>query len=504
MEGFGLRLAMKAIILARVSTEEQKEAGNSLPAQLTRLENYCRRKGFEIVKTYSFDETAYKPKRDEFDKTLEYIQSSGEKVALCLDKVDRFSRDVFDKRVGLLYDLAMQDRVELHFASDNLVINSKISASEKFQFTMSLGLAKYYSDAISDNVWRAIEQKLRNGEWPGKAPIGYINFDREDGKKWIEPDLEKRDLVIYMFEEYGTSNYSLFTLRKRIKEEFGIAMSRAQIHNTLKNLFYYGEMLYNGKIHPHAYEPLISRELYDRVQDVLAGWHKKPFKYGSKPFAYRGLITCLDCGCILTPEESKGHVYYHCTQARGKHNAPWLKEKDITDRVSELLKGMVIPEATLDYLVNALQESHEGKKEFHNRRMEALKREHTEIEGKIEKAFDLLLAGSITQDLYDKKLKELDKRKQEILIEMEMHDKASGAYYINAAKVLELAGRAFEIFESSKVDEKQQLLNYLLQNCVLNGRKLEFTLRKPFDVILSHAKSEDWLPGLDSNQRPSA
>jgi DNA invertase Pin-like site-specific DNA recombinase len=31
---------MKAVILARVSTEEQKEAGNSLPAQLHRIEDY--------------------------------------------------------------------------------------------------------------------------------------------------------------------------------------------------------------------------------------------------------------------------------------------------------------------------------------------------------------------------------------------------------------------------------------------------------------------------------
>ena len=36
---------MKAILIARVSTEEQREAGNSLPAQITRLEKYCQRKG---------------------------------------------------------------------------------------------------------------------------------------------------------------------------------------------------------------------------------------------------------------------------------------------------------------------------------------------------------------------------------------------------------------------------------------------------------------------------
>jgi len=60
---------MKAIILARVSTEEQKEAGNSLPAQIKRLEDYCQRKGFAIAKHFSFDESAYKTKRDEFDKS---------------------------------------------------------------------------------------------------------------------------------------------------------------------------------------------------------------------------------------------------------------------------------------------------------------------------------------------------------------------------------------------------------------------------------------------------
>ena len=495
---------MKAIILARVSTEEQKEAGNSLPAQVARLENYCQRKGFEIVKTYSFDESAYKSQRDDFDKAVEYIKASEGKLAVCFDKVDRFSRDVFDKRVGFLYDLAMLDKIELHFASDNLVINSKISAAEKFQFGINLNLAKYYSDAISDNVWRAIEQKLRNGEWPGKAPIGYRNFDREDGKKWIEPD-EKRDLVVFMFNEHGTGNYSLFTLRKAINNEFGISMPKGQIWYILKNPFYCGEMLYSGRIYPHAYEPIITKELYNRVQDVLSGYHKKPFKYGSKPFPYgHGLMTCLECGCAVTAEEAKGHHYYHCTQYRGKHGAEWVTEEELTNQFSGLLKGMVIPEPVLEQLVSALQTSHEGKKEFHNRRMADLKREHTEIEGKIEKAFDLLLGGSITQDLYDKKLKEFDKRKQELIIEMEQHDKASETYYINASTVLKLAGRAFEIFESSKVEEKRQLLGYLLQNCGLRGRKLEFTLKKPFDVILDHAKSENWLPGMDSNHRPSA
>ncbi len=89
---------MKAIIIARVSTEEQKEAGNSLPAQTVRLEKYCQNKSFEVIKKFSFDESAYKQKRDEFDKLLEIVQvmSKKEKVAVCFDKVDRLSSSIFE------------------------------------------------------------------------------------------------------------------------------------------------------------------------------------------------------------------------------------------------------------------------------------------------------------------------------------------------------------------------------------------------------------------------
>src|SRR3989344_6413648 len=104
---------MKAIILARVSTEEQKDAGNSLPAQIERLKAYCARKGLDVEKVFSFDESAYKTKRDVFDEIIVYIQNSKIKLAVCFDKVDRLSRNIFDKRVSLLYEMAVNDEIEL-------------------------------------------------------------------------------------------------------------------------------------------------------------------------------------------------------------------------------------------------------------------------------------------------------------------------------------------------------------------------------------------------------
>lgn len=85
---------MKAIIVARVSTQEQKEAGNSLPAQQARLRGYIDRlPRLELNKEFIFDEFAYKEHRKEFDKIVEYISSFKEIVALCCDKVYRLTRD---------------------------------------------------------------------------------------------------------------------------------------------------------------------------------------------------------------------------------------------------------------------------------------------------------------------------------------------------------------------------------------------------------------------------
>jgi site-specific DNA recombinase len=172
---------MKAILIARVSTEEQRDAGNSLPAQIARLEKYCQNKSFKILQICSFDESAYTNDRSEFDRIIDLILNQQEKVMVCCDKVDRLSRNVFDKRISVLYEKALCDLIELHFVSDGQIINSRISAVEKFQFSISLGLAKYYSDAISDNVKRAMEQKIRKGEWLSQAPFGYKNITKEDG-----------------------------------------------------------------------------------------------------------------------------------------------------------------------------------------------------------------------------------------------------------------------------------------------------------------------------------
>jgi hypothetical protein len=52
-----------------------------------------------------------------------------------------------------------------------------------------------------------------------------------------------------------------------------------------------------------------------------------------------------------------------------------------------------------------------------------------------------------------------------------------------------------DIFESSEPMEKRAFLNFLLQNPTVSGKKLEFTLRKPFNYIHELALNPIRLPG---------
>ena len=82
------------------------------------------------------------------------------------------------------------------------------------------------------------------------------------------------------------------------------------IFHYLKDPFYYGIMNNKGQLNPHGYEPLIAKALFDKCQEVMAGYHKKPFQYAAIPFALRGLITCFDlnCGCTISPELKKKKI----------------------------------------------------------------------------------------------------------------------------------------------------------------------------------------------------
>lgn len=289
---------MKAILLARVSSKEQED-GQSIPAQERRLREYAVRKGLIIDEVFKITESSTKDTRKEFDKILERIRKSRETIALVADTIDRVQRSF--KESVVLEDLRKEGRVEIHFMREGLILNLKSNSSDILRWDMGVMFARSYVLQLSDNIKRSKEQAAKRGIWMGLAPTGYMHGVNDKGEKTIVPDPERAPFIRKLFEMYATGSHSLQTLKEAatqmgLRTKKGGLLAISQINKILKKPFYCGMMDTKYGIVEHSYEPLVSRALFQQVQDVINGYHKKPHKMAIKPFILKGLITCANCG----------------------------------------------------------------------------------------------------------------------------------------------------------------------------------------------------------------
>ena len=244
---------MKAVILARVSTEMQED-GFSLDAQLDRLRNYCSIKWLEIAREFTFVESSFHGKRTKFYEAVNYIKRQSKLTALVVDTVDRLQRTF--NEFPMLLELVKREKLALHFFKEGLVIDKNFKSSDLAMWQMQILSANMFVNSTRDNVKRSEERMLNEGLLPGPAPIGYLNIKDENGKKTVIIEPDRGPLVKKLFEEYATGLLSMDELVKKSKawglrnRKSGNPITKSQFADILQNPFYYGVMYYNKEYHP--------------------------------------------------------------------------------------------------------------------------------------------------------------------------------------------------------------------------------------------------------------
>jgi site-specific DNA recombinase len=195
----------------------------------------------------------------------------------------------------------------------------------------------------------------------------------------------------------------------------------------LQNPIYCGYFEWLGQTYEGQHEPLVSPELYDRVQRVFqAANHPRHTK---RQHAFAGLVTCGRCGCALTAELKKGqYVYYHCTGHRGPCGNSYVREEELARLLGELVKKVRIPAELADGVANALRASQSDKEKFVRTAMLRLQQQQMLLRSKLDRAYDDRLSGQISDDLWSRKSQELKAELQRVRIEMERHEQASHDY----------------------------------------------------------------------------
>lgn len=154
---------------------------------------------------------------------------------------------------------------------------------------------------------------------------------------------------------------------------------------------------------------------------------------------------------------------------------------------------MVIPKEALQNIKETLNKTNQAKVEYQKQAITALRKKYDEITGKLGRLLDLRIEQSITKDEYDKKASELKESQYEIKAKLEAHEKADEQFVVTVSTLLDLASRAYELFQSSKVEQKRKLISLVLSNLKLEGKNLTYSITKPFDLFVEAGNCSSWL-----------
>jgi site-specific DNA recombinase len=494
----------KAIILVRVSSKDQED-GHSLDAQRERLIKYCARHNFDILEIFTITESSTRGERKKFMDMIEFAKRQKGTVAIVADAVDRVQRSFKDS--VYLDDLVRRDKIELHFFRENMIIGREASASDHMRWDFCVLGAKSYVMQLSENVKRSIDYKIRQGQWYGPAPLGYLNQRDDRGNSIIVHDPIRAPLVYRLFSEYATGAYTLSDMQRRCKE-FGLTskagkeLSKSTLYRMVQSIFYYGEMLIKGEIMQHCHEPLISKAMWEECQAVLHGWDKKPFQYGGKEFLFRGLLTCGVTGRVISADTktkkykngtSTEFTYLVTWNPENPEKKMWVREDAIIAQVEDALARLACNDADMmTASIAAVKEANKYKQESHNREVGALKKEHTDIQAKLDRLVDLLAEGVLPPDDYRVKREQYKRRQEEVIGLIHAYDGADNAFGSTMEKLMKVAMGAHKGFKSSKTEEKRELLNFVFSNLTLKGGTLCYTYNFPFGQFQNMDDCAKW------------
>ena len=234
------------------------------------------------------------------------------------------------------------------------------------------------------------------------------------------------------------------------------------------------------------------------MQSVFASANRP--RYTKHRHAFAGLLTCGLCGCAITAEVKKGkYVYYHCTGHRGRCGNTYVREEDLGVLLGEVVRRIQISPEIADWIADALRDSQAEKERFHREAVGRLGRRRESIQAKLDRAYEDLLSGKISDQLWTRKSKEWESELEATVEELAKHDRASSNYTATGAQILELSQRAYSLYVSQERTEQRRLLNTLLSNCTFERGSLTATYNKPFDLLVAGNETGKWLGGRDSN-----
>lgn len=383
----------KAYLYVRVSTDEQKRKGYSLPEQEDRLLKYCDYNGIEVKGIFREDFSAKNFNRPEWKKLIAIIKkNSSEGNNILFIKWDRFSRNVeyAYEMIGILRK----------YNTIAMAIDQPIDFSVPESTVM---LAVYLSVPEAENTRRALNtangmrRAKQLGRYPNKAPRGLINLTALDGKKYIAPNQPEAGIIKWVFQQLVKNSYKLEEVRRMACAK-GLKCSRSYFVRLIRNPVYCGLIPLSSnsgelEMIKGIHDPLVSEALFYEVQNIINTKRKLTCKADELKtmFFLKGYLTCPVCNQKLRGSFSRGsskrYPYYHCSKGcKTRINAGL-----VNNNYDSKLQHLILSEKAIELFSLILEDTNVStqKVEFLQERKTLLKQleEQESVLSKVRKLF---------------------------------------------------------------------------------------------------------------------
>jgi len=467
------------VIYARVSTKEQQDEGYSIPAQLKAIEEFCRREGLGPAERFIEAESAGKAGRTQFGAMLAYLEAHPEVRVVVAHKLDRLYRNFAD-----------QLRLEEQLGVRARYVMNDIPAGPQGEFVrdVMLSQAKFYLSNLSQEVKKGTREKVEQGGYAWRAPVGYLN-DRDARCLVVDP--VAAPLVRWAFERYASGLVSLSSLAAELssmglRSRTGKRVNVSALHKLLQNPVYKGLVRYKGQLYVGTHAALVSPERFQAVQDAFAPNRTKnnPKK---RSYVLRDFLYCAECGCKITAGTHKGLTYYRCTHGKGKGSCDqkrYTREELLMEQVETLLARIAVPADIVEALVEEARLMDEQRDDRLAEQRSAVARALDTNKRRASALVDAMLDGLVDQDAYRLKAEELAEERCALELQAKRLESAPSVGYEQVERLAKLGAGACLDFSAGDEERKRQVLAEVVCNLqVEEGRIVSYQYKDPFATL---------------------
>ncbi|MGA2910689.1 MAG: recombinase family protein [Candidatus Microgenomates bacterium] len=478
------------LVYTRKSSESDERQVQSLEDQSRENNELIKRLNLPILKRFEESKSAKQPGRLEFDRMTDLALERKDIKGIVAWHFNRLSRNPID--TGKLQWMLQKGVI------DEIVTMERTFKSEDSAILVSLegGMANQYILDLRKASMRGVHFKVEQGIAPILAPPGFINDKtKPQGKRDILPDPKTFPLMRKLFELYMTRDFSVSGLTREaskmgLKNSLGREIGKSQMYRILRDPFYAGRFIYEGKIHKGIHERMLKDEEYELVQEILEDNGKsrpqKPLE-----FTLSGLVRCGECGMAICGErhikrykngKSKEFRYYRCTKKSKTKicNQLYISANALEKQVADFLETVEVDPDFATWAAEWCKYLTNEDRKFRESKLRAIKDSYDGAASKIEGLVDLKLSSGMPEEVYRSKMDRLIAERDQAKVALDNFDMGNDEWDDLTVKTFDFASKARQRFIEGDLSTKRLVLRGIGSYLTLSGKKLDIQPRIPF------------------------